>query len=221
MDHIDDLLTEADPMRKATVSPLGPGVAHILKEMTVQESTVQESEGIVYRPRRRRARTIAAILAAAIAIPAAAAAIYGGIHTGIFAGSDETEQVPGEELLDLADPAIVAVVREEAARVPLPPGESFDPVVARYPRPEATFGQRGVIVVEVQSYAQCRWYAHWLAADASTRRRYQSVIEQFPSWDFVQHFAAGDSGPELLSDTVAQVVRGEQTLVSEFLAANC
>ncbi|MGQ0743956.1 MAG: hypothetical protein ACT4OS_06400 [Acidimicrobiales bacterium] len=218
MEPIDELLAEADRMRGAIVEPPDPDVIHMLKEMTMLETETTKPLAL---PRRRRLRTMASIALAAVAIPTAAVAINGGIHTGIFGGKGDTELVSGEELLNLSDPAIVEVVREVASRTPLPPGDTFETVLDRYPRPQPTTGQQAVIVTEVQAYAQCRWYSHWLIGDTSTRQAALSVIEQFPSWEFVGNFAPGDSGPQLVRDTVSEVRQNKESLVRQFLTTNC
>lgn len=112
-------------------------------------------------------------------------------------------------------------MRDEVAKTPLPPGANLDAVVQRYPRAEPTNGQRAVIVQEVQFNAACRWYAHWLAGDAPTRAIDAVVIGQFPTWEFAQHFAPGDAGPQLLRDLVDQVQNGQETRVRQELGVNC
>ncbi len=215
-DIVDAWLAAADPMRSVEVSPLDRAAAERLKEFTMLEPSPT-----VRRSRRRRIIVGASIVLAGLAIPTVAVAVNGGIHTGIFAGPDETEQVPGQELLDLGDPGIVDVARQEADRVPLPPGDTFDSVIARYPIKEGGFGQRLVVTQGVQFYAQCRWYSYWLNGDATARTDALNVIDQFPDWEFAQHFAKGDSGPQLLRDTIAELHRGDDTLLRQHMAANC
>jgi hypothetical protein len=185
--------------------------------------TPEESELIVAsRRRRRRLRVVALVAAVSLVLPAAAVAISAGFRTGIFAGTEDVVQIPDEEFLNLSHPSIVEVVQAEAAKVPLPPGADFDPVLARYPaKEEGAIGRKAVIVGDLELYAQCRWYRSWLRGDPEIRARDLKVIEQFPNWEFVKQFAPGDSGPQLVRDTVDQVRRGEETLVRQFIAANC
>jgi hypothetical protein len=217
MDSIDELVAAVDPMRGALVTQLDIPLREELKNLTPQESAQTQPP----RSRRRRLTVVSLVAAACLALPAAAIGISAAFHTGIFAGDEETEQTPGEELLNLSDPSIVGFVRAEASKVPLPPGETFDAVVARYPIEEPTIGQRGVIVGELQHHAQCIWYRNWLEGDADTRAGALTVIEQFPSWEFVKYFAPGDPGPRLVRETVDQVRRGEETMVRQFMLANC
>ncbi|HUR79076.1 MAG TPA: hypothetical protein VMZ22_14095 [Acidimicrobiales bacterium] len=163
---------------------------------------------------------IASLAALAVAVPAAAA-VTGGIHTGFFASDADTELVHGSELLNISDPAIVDVVRQEAANVPLPPGASYEALLRRYPVAEPSLEQREGLRSGIEYFAQCRWYEHWLAGDAATRASDAKTIANFVHWSFMHRFAPGDPGPQMTREMLAQVQRGEETLVRQFVSANC
>jgi hypothetical protein len=219
----DELLAQADPMAGTVVKAPSSGVVETLKELTM--STPLLTPAVVappvtsHRGRRRRIVIIASVAALAVAVPVAA--LTGGIHTGFFASDGDTELVHGSELLNVSDPAIVEVVREEAAQVPLPAGASYDALLRRYPVAEPSLEQREGLRTGIEFFAQCRWYEHWLAGDAAVRASDAQTIATFVHWKFMDRFAPGDSGPQMTRDMVAQVQRGEETLVRQWVTANC
>jgi hypothetical protein len=219
---LDELLAQADPMAGAVVHVPSSSEFETLKELTMSTplpSPVLASSPITTRRRRRRVVIITAAVALAVAVPVAA--LTGGIHTGFFASDTDTELVHGSELLNLSDPGIVDVVRAEAAHVPLPAGASYDALLRRYPVAEATLAQREGLRTEIEYFAQCRWYEHWLAGDAAVRASDAKTIATFVRWTFMDRFAPGDAGPQMTRDMVAQVQRGDASLVTAWVAANC
>jgi hypothetical protein len=212
---VDTLLQRANPV--TTMARPDAGTARALATATTQEP-------FTYRaPRRRRPLTVA-LIAGAIAVPtmAATAVATGGIHTGIFPSAGETEMIRGQEILNLSDPGIVEVVEQQTVGVPLPPGKTWQPVLARYPIPledgAKSEGQLEVITQGVEGYAQCAWESYWLGSN-STRAAALAVITRIPTW---RSFDQRDStGKALMAREIAQLQGGQDTLLRQDLAANC
>src|ERR1700712_908598 len=161
MNELDELLKAADPLASAVLKTPAAGHLHPLTELTMSEPLPAKP-----RMRKRRAAIIAGLSIVVIGVPTAAVAVNGGIHTGIFGKAGDTETHPGEEILNLSDPGIVAIVKEEIAKVPIPAGTNLNKVLALYPIPldhgAGSVGQRRVIINGVQGQAQCLWYEDWL-----------------------------------------------------------
>jgi hypothetical protein len=217
---VDTLLQRANPV--ATASRPDADTAHALAIATASEPFTGG-----FKPARRRRPIAVALIAGAIAIPtmAATAVATGGIHTGFFPSRTQagTELIPGQELLNLSDPGIVAVVRQQTVGVPLPPGKTWQPVLARYPIPLSdganSEAQLEVITEGVEGYAQCSWESSWLAGDAATRVAAAAVIARIPSW---RSFANLDSvGQQLMNEEITQLKQGQDTLLRQDLLANC
>ena len=179
-------------------------------------------------PRRRRPRRRTALLAALallVAVPGAAGAIEAaGIHTGWFPSAGDTESAPGEEYLDTGSRAIVPVVRELSARLPLPAGDSWAPLLARWPDPEGALMQRSGIGAEVEWYARCRWQAAWLranrAGDPDAAAASAAVLRSAASWPFT---VATDGGGVVTSQraVAAAAAAGDAGRVHADHRANC
>jgi hypothetical protein len=215
---IDTLLQRANPVAISAMPDAE--TARSLAEATT-------SEPIPRRAHRRRRPLIVALIATAIAVPtmAATAVATGGIHTGFFPSPSQagTELIPGQELLNLSDPGIVAVVRQQTVGVPLPPGKTWRPVLARYPIPlqdgARSDAQLEVITQGVEGYAQCTWESYWLGGDTSVRAAAAAVITAIPTWRSFDHRDA--VGKQLIDEEISQLQRGDGTLLRQDLAANC
>jgi hypothetical protein len=217
---VDTLLRRANPV--ATTPRPDAETAHALTAAAVCEPFTS-----TFTTRRRRRPVTMALIASAIAIPtmAATAVATGGVHTGFFPNRSQagTELIPGQELLNLSDPDIVQVVEQQTVGVPLPPGKTWQPVLARYPIPlddgAGSEGQLEVITQGVAGYAQCTWESYWLAGDPAARAAAMSVVAQIPNW---RSFANLDSvGQQLMRAEIAQLQHGQDTLLRQDLLANC
>jgi hypothetical protein len=158
-------------------------------------------------------------------VPGGAAAIEAaGIHTGFFPTAGDTESAPGEEYLDTSSPDIVPVVRGLTATLPLPPGESWAPLLARWPAPGGGLMQRSGIGVQVEWYARCRWEAAWLrahrAGDRAAAAESAEVLRRAARWPFT---VATDGGGVVAAQerVAAAAAVGDAALVRGDYRANC
>ena len=177
------------------------------------------------RRRRRRRTALVAAVALLVAVPGAAAAIEAaGVHTGLFPAAGDTESAPGEEYLDTGSPDIVPIVRELTAGLPLPPGESWAPLLARWPAREGGLMQRTGIGAQVESYARCRWEAAWLRADGAGDRAVAAssaaVLARAARWPFT---VASDGGGVVAAQerVAAAAAAGDAAPVRADHRANC
>jgi hypothetical protein len=168
-----------------------------------------------------------ALITGAIAIPTMAATVVatGGVHTGFFPSQSQagTELIPGQELLNLSDPGIAQIVRQQTVGVPLPPGKTWQPVLAQYPIPledgAKSEAQLAVITEGVEGYAQCTWESYWLDGSTPARAAAAAVIAQIPTWRSFDNRDA--TGKQLLAQEIGQLRQGQDTLLQQDLTANC
>lgn len=198
MNNLDELLRSADPNRQPIT--MAPKAAERLAVATIDASAGG-------RRARRRRTTVVIAGAAAFLVLGSGAVSYavGGIHTGWLVPPNSTENGhAGDEELNLSDPAILDVVRQEAGKVALPQGTSYDVLLARYPIPpkdgHGFVGTQQTITEAVQGYASCAWMKDWIAAPARRSEDLAFMSGNFPSWDseltsVVSSLAGGDSRP--------------------------
>jgi hypothetical protein len=217
-DRLDVRLAAGNPLPDPP--PLSDAVVAAAVAELVRERPV--------RRRRRRARgraVLVAAIAAVVVLPSAGVAMEAaGIHTGFFPGRGDTESTPGEEYLDSGDPGIVSVVRGLTAEFPLPPGESWAPLLARWPSKDGAIVQRTGLGQEVEWYARCRWEAAWLRAhddgDAAAAAEIAGVLLKAAEWP---NTASGDAGGVVaaLRETAAAAAAGDPARVRREYRANC
>jgi hypothetical protein len=222
MHDIDTLLRHSDPV--GAPPELKDGAARALAQATRDET----GDVPAARPRRsRRLRLIGGAVGVALVVtPLAAAERVGGIHTGFFPTKKEagTEDIQGVEFLNLSDPGILEVVRQETAKVPLPAGASWDGLYANWPLhgPDGrnVQGQKPGISQNVQAWAQCAWEKSWLTGDAATRARAASVLADLPNWDL---YAKWDTGwaPHIRQMNDQIRTTGDSPILRQDVLANC
>lgn len=235
MNDVTGRLKAADPLRNVMFEPLPPSAVQALVEESIMTATYTPAPATAIPPdvkaerRRRRRRRIAAALvtAAAVAVPTAAVAGNLGMHTGHFAGPNDTLNVPGEEVLDDSSPEIRGVVTDLTKEFTLPSGTTWAPLLAKFPRSgdAASMVQRSELGGEVQFYATCAWYRDWDTGNAARRAADAATIAAIPSWKY-WHFAKDsatgeDPGGDLLRVIAAQTAAGDPTLLRTFLRTNC
>ena len=165
------------------------------------------------------------LLATVALVPAtAAAASIGGIHTGFFPTKSQagTEMSSGEEVIVLSDPGIVPVVKAATKGVALPPGETWAPLLARFPVPLVqgvpVTSQQDYITERVQSYATCKWEASWVLGDTAAKAQAFAVIETMPTWFEYTH---SSDMVQPIHQLVTELQRGNDQPLLQDLKANC
>jgi hypothetical protein len=197
MPSLDQVLHAVDPYNEVTFAP---EAAKRLAAATIESD-------VAGRRRRLRSAVVAAGVVAFLALGGGAVSYaVGGIHTGWFVPQGATENGrAGDEELNLSDPGIVDVVRQEADKVPLPAGASYDRLLARYPIPfkdgHGFTGTQQVITENVQAYATCLWMKDWLAQPERRSADLAFMEATFPQWEtglpstVLPSLQNGDSGP--------------------------
>jgi hypothetical protein len=217
---LDMLLQHSNPLTAGPRPSLAEGTA-------LAAATVAEAASLGPSPRpvpRLRRRRLALGLLAALVPATAAAASIGGIHTGWLPTKSQagTEMTPGEEVLVLSDPGIVPVVKAATKTVALPPGETWAPLLARFPVPliqgVAVTSQRDYITERVQGYATCKWEASWVHGDAAAKAQALAVIETMPTWFVYTH------SPDMvhpIHQLVTELQHGNDQPLLQDLKGNC
>jgi len=147
-----------------------------------------------------------------------------GIHTGFFPGPGDRESTPGEEYFDSGAPGIVDVIRELTTEFTLPAGDSWAPLLARWPSPEGELVQRSGLGTEVEWYARCRWEGAWLRAhergDATAAAAAARMLADPAS---TRYSAANDAGGVMAQPraTAAAAAAGRPGPVRREHRANC
>lgn len=223
--YLGPRLRDADPLDERLLPELPP---ELLAAAAAEIAATPRMPGAAAasRPRRRtrsRRTSLALALVVLLGIPSAAVATYVGIHTGFFPAAGDTESEPGEEYLDTSQPGIVSVVRQLTVGVPLPAGDGWGPLLARYPAEEGLM-QRSGLGVAVEHYARCRWDRAYLRADAAgdraARERAARVIATSARWRYT--VATDGGGVVALYERQGRTaLRGDARLVRRDWRANC
>ncbi|WP_320669953.1 hypothetical protein [Patulibacter defluvii] len=226
-DPLGDLgprLRDGDPLTDGRAPELPPELLAAAADEIA--ATPRTTAGAARRPRSRsRSRRTSLVLAlvALLGVPSAAVATYVGIHSGFFPGRDDSESTPGEEYLDTSSPGIVRVVRGLTAGVPLPPGDGWGPLLARYPADEGLMQRSGIGVV-VEGYARCRWDRAYLRADAagdlSGRERAARTLLASAGWRYTVATDGGGVAAQYRRQGRA-ALRGDAGPVRRHWRANC
>lgn len=208
MPTLDQVLNAVDPSRNEVA--FASDAAARLAAATVA------SDLAARRTRRRRSAVVVAGVVAFLALGSGAVSYaVGGIHTGWFVPQGATENGrAGDEVLNLSDPGIVEVVRQEADKVALPPGATYEALVSRYPIPlkdgYATDGTQQVITQSVQGYATCLWAKDWLSQPQRRSADLAFMVANFPEWE-----------TGLPSTVLPALQNGDSAPLRQFAAFNC
>jgi hypothetical protein len=199
MPSLDQVLLAVDPYRNEVT--FAPDAAARLAAATVA------SDVAAGRTRRRRSAVVVAGVVAFLALGSGAVSYaVGGMHTGWFVPQGATENGrAGDEELNLSDPGIVDVVRQEADKVALPPGAAYGLLLKRYPIPfkdgYGFTGTQQVVTQSVQAYAACLWMKDWLGQPGRRSADLAFMVANFPQWEtglpstILPSLQNGDSGP--------------------------
>lgn len=186
---LDEALERADPARHLDCA--GPAVADALD--TIRRGIVETELVVPSRPRRNR---VAIAIAAAILGTATLAAATGVLtRTGIAAGGGEAGS--GELLRLDADDAPEVLV-ELGADIPLPPGGSFDEIIADLPDEPTDQAEEGVRFT-LEFNAACQWAGYWLEANEADDA--EAMAEALTALDAVperEALIANSSPPDAL-----------------------
>lgn len=173
-------------------------------------------------------RRLAVVLLAVLALVAAAsvAAHEFSAHTGFFGNPDFTEE-DGSEWLRTNAPDFPEVVRSLIpTELPLPPGYSWKPEVARQAQQGREYGglqQATGVRSTFAFYAYCAWLRSWYdaraAGDISRKSRAEHVLAAVPSWVVIGMDGGGVR--QSLADVAAATRSGNVARVRAQLGNNC
>ena len=208
MPSLDEVLLAVDPYRDEVT--FTPDSAVRLASATVDANVAAG------RSRRRRSVVVVAGVVAFLALGSGAVSYaVGGIHTGWFVPQGSTENGrAGDEVLNLSDPGIVDVVRQEADKVALPPGATYGALLSRYPIPlkdgYATDSTQQFVTESVQGYAACLWMKDWLGQPERRSADLAFMVANFPQWE-----------TGLPSTVLPSLQNGDSAPLRQFTTINC
>jgi hypothetical protein len=171
---------------------------------------------------RRRRRTLAAGigLSCAVALGAPAAAGVLNARTGVVAQGGEDGH---GEMLRMDAPDVREVYEQHLSDVPLPPGGSWDALLARVTDPERepmVMAESGV-AQDVAYEAHCQWERAWLRGEPTA----QKMLEQIPRWPGITSGDPADGGEGGLPYALARIAeaagRGDAGPLKQDLRVNC
>jgi hypothetical protein len=193
-----ELLRRLDPA--AGLASAEPEARDQLRRSIVATPVRQEPRGIV----RRRGRLALAVAGLALVLAAAGWGL-------------------GSSLLDTAE-TVRSDFDEVTATIPLPPGAAWsDPNLD-----EAGFYGEQAALMMAQWQATCAWFEYWKEGDAAERAEALAGFERLratmqPRRPGALEDEAGHHSSSLRAydAAIAEMKRGEPTLVRQYLRANC
>jgi hypothetical protein len=176
--------------------------------------------------RRRSRRALLSIgLAATLIVGGATAAAAGwtSVHTGTFGHRGDTEDVPGEEFLDVGADAMPQLAARLGKNIPFPPGDdvhAYIPMVTRGGGFMQATGIRGTLT----SDSLCAWWGYWLqsheAGDATEQARATAILEAAPTWPIVVKTDGGGT-VTFYEQIAAAAQNGQPALIEQAVKASC
>jgi hypothetical protein len=206
MDDLHLLLRQAAP---PVADPGDAGVRTATAALAVATRSGRVTQGApaaeIRRRKRLRRRTVVTALSVLTAVAGtAAAATFVAAHTGHFGHGGEEGSGEFIRLDSTEFPQVLDDVRREQ-HLPLPPGASWDTLIAQYrgvrgPSVETTSG----LVMDVEDFARCAWQGAFVravrAGDVALQQRAADVLGAVPEWPGI----AAQPDPQFQA-----IVRGE------------
>jgi hypothetical protein len=222
---------ERDPIFALVASGAPARDSELLAGPTVElvDALARSASADVRRlPRSVTRRRLGVVLAAGLALVAATsvAAHQFSAHTGLFGNPDFTEE-DGSEWLRTNAPDFPEVVRSLIpSELPLPPGYSWEPEVARQAQQGREHGglqQATGVRSTFAFYAYCAWLRRWYDAravdDLPGQSRAKRVLAAVPSWAAIGMDGGGVR--QSLADVAAATRSGNVVRVQAELGNNC
>lgn len=174
---------------------------------------------IMSKPRHLRRRALAAAaVALSLAVTAPAAAAWISARTGWFGQAGMTEN-DTSEWLRRESPEMATIVASYGRDYPLPPGGSYDRVVAQLAAQPGLIQETGVQAA-VAWAAMCQWERRWLVTSGADQDEAAAMLTMAAEWPIL---AATDGGGvvALRRTIAAAAASGDTAAVERDARLNC